>query len=304
MRILVTGVTGQVGGALRDALGASATVVAADRSVLDLSRPEEIPAALDRCASDLIVNPAAYTAVDRAEDEKELAFRVNAEAPGVIARWAAPRGVPFIHFSTDYVFNGTATRPWREDDPTDPLSVYGASKVAGELAIQAAAGPHLIVRTSWVYASAGSNFLRTIVKLARERTELRIVADQLGAPTSARLIAKAVSAMIADGGPLLPRRFAAAGGLVNLAATGETSWHGFATAVVHGITSRGVALKVQSIESISTGDFPTRARRPLNSRLDLTRLAKVFGIRTPGWDEALSGELDVLARTLLNAMPR
>lgn len=300
MRILVTGVTGQVGAALGEVLGASATVIAADRSLLDLSHSEEIPAALDRCAPDLIVNPAAYTAVDRAEDEKEAAFRVNAEAPGVIARWAAPRGIPLIHFSTDYVFNGAGTRPWHEDDSTDPLSVYGASKVAGELAIQAVAGPHLVIRTSWVYAARGANFLRTIVRLAQERTELRIVADQFGAPTSARLIAKAVSAMITDDGPSLARRFAAAGGIVNLAATGETSWYGFATAIVHGMKVRGVALKVQSIEPISTNDFTTRAKRPLNSRFDLARLAKIFGIHTPSWDEALAAELDVLAHVLIN----
>ena len=303
MRILITGVTGQVGAALREALSASAAVVSADRSLLDLSQPEKIPSVLDRFVPDLVVNPAAYTAVDRAEDEKELAFRVNAEAPGIIARWAASRGVPVIHFSTDYVFNGTGSRPWREDDPTGPLSVYGASKLAGELEVRAAAGPHLIVRTSWVYASTGVNFLRTIVRLARERTELRIVADQFGAPTPARLIAKAVSAIIVDDGPLLVSRFSAADRLVNVSATGETTWYGFATAVVQGMKSRGTALKVQSIEPISTGDFPIKAKRPLNSRLDLTRLMKVFGITTPRWDEALTAELDALAYALVNALP-
>src|ERR1700738_131375 len=149
MRILITGVTGQVGAALREALSASATVVGADRRLLDLSRLEEIPSILDRCAPDLIVNPAAYTAVDRAEDEKELAFRVNAEATAMIARWAAPRGIPVIHFSTDYVFNGPGRRPWREDDPTGPLSVYGASKLAGELEVRAADLPAALV-ASWV----------------------------------------------------------------------------------------------------------------------------------------------------------
>src|SRR5215467_16182607 len=150
MRVLITGVTGQVGAALHKAFSPSCTVVAADRGMLDLSQPQTIPSVLDRCAPDLIVNPAAYTAVDRAEDEKEMAFRINAEAPGTLARWAASRGVPLIHFSTDYVFNGAGERPWREDDSTEPLCVYGASKLAGELEVQAAAGPHLIVRTSWV----------------------------------------------------------------------------------------------------------------------------------------------------------
>jgi len=303
MRILLTGVTGQVGGALREALSASATVIGADRSQLDLSQPEKIPPALDRFAPDMIVNPAAYTAVDRAEDEKELAFRVNAEAPGVIARWAVSRAVLVVHFSTDYVLSGRGSRPWREEDPTGPLSVYGASKLAGELEVRAAAGPHLIIRTSWVYAPTGSNFLRTIVRLAQERTELRIVADQFGAPTSARLIAKAVSTIILDDRHLLVKRFSAADGLVNVSATGETTWHGFATAIVQGMKSRGVTLKVQSIEPISTGDFPTKAKRPLNSRFDLTRLTNVFGITTPRWDEALAAELDVLARALVNAEP-
>src|SRR5215468_4137021 len=301
MRILITGVTGQVGAALRETLSASAAVVGADRALLDLSLLEEIPSTLARYAPDLIVNPAAYTAVDRAEDEKELAFRINAEAPGVIARWAASRGVPLIHFSTDYVFNGTGSRPWREDDPTDPLSVYGASKVAGELEVRAAAGPHLVIRTCWVYASTGSNFLRTIMRLAQERSELRIVADQFGAPTSARLIAKAVSAMIADDGRLLAKRFSEAGGIVNVSAMGETSWHGFATAIVRGMKSRGIALKAQRIEPILTNDFPTKAKRPLNSRFDLARLTRVFGINTPRWDAALVAELDALAPALANA---
>src|SRR5215475_10769347 len=294
MRILITGVTGQVGAALRETLSASAAVVGADRALLDLSLLEEIPSVLDRYAPDLIVNPAAYTAVDRAEDEPELAFRINAQAPGTLARWAASRGVPLIHFSTDYVFNGAGERPWREDDSTEPLCVYGASKLAGELEVRAAAGPHLIVRTSWVYASTGSNFLRTVMRLAQERTQLRIVADQFGAPTSARLIADSVSAIITDSGRLLAKRFSAAGGLVNISAAGETSWHGFATAIVQGMKSRGVSLKVQSIEPILTSDFPTKARRPLNSRFDLTRVAEIFGIKTPRWDEALVCELDVL----------
>jgi len=302
MRILVTGVTGKVGGALRVALDNSAAVVGADRTLLDLAQPEKIPSVLDRCAPDLIVNPAAYTAVERAEDERELAVRINAEAPGVIARWAASRGVSIIHFSTDYVFNGTGERPWCEDDPTDPLSVYGASKLAGELEVRAAGGPHLIVRTSWVYASTGSNFLRTILRLAREQTELRIVTDQFGAPTSARVIAKAIVAIIRDGGPSLVRCFSAAGGLVNISARGETTWYGFAAAIVQGMKSRGVALKVQSIEPILTNDLPTKAKRPLNSRFDLTRLKTVFGINTPIWDEALGAELDALALGLLNAV--
>jgi dTDP-4-dehydrorhamnose reductase len=295
MRILVTGVTGQVGAALRTPLETVGSVIAADRNLLDLSRPEQLTSTLDRIAADLIINPAAYTAVDRAEDERELAFRVNAEAPGVIARWAAGRGVPLIHFSTDYVFDGTGERPWREDDPTGPLAAYGASKLAGEHAIRSAGGPHLIIRTSWVYAAVGSNFLRTIARLAREREELRIVADQAGAPSSARLIAGVVAGILGNNPGLIAERFAASGGLVNVSASGVTTWHGFAMAIVDGLNARGVALQVRSVQPILTQDYPTKATRPANSRFDLTRLRTIFGIEPPAWNEALAAELDQLA---------
>jgi dTDP-4-dehydrorhamnose reductase len=303
MRILLTGVTGQVGAALRAPLESAGSVIAADRSLLDLSRPEQLHSALDRISPDLIVNPAAYTAVDRAEDERELAFRVNADAPGVIARWAAGRGVPLVHFSTDYVFDGSGVRPWREDDPTGPLSVYGASKLAGEQAIRSAGGPHLIIRTSWVYAAHGSNFLRTIARLARERTELRIVADQFGAPTSARLIAAAVADILKNSRPHLAERFAAAGELVNVSASGETTWHGFATTIMEGLKDRNVPLVARSIQPIPTEAYPTKARRPANSRFDLSRLRSVFGIDTQTWDEALAAEVDRLAVALTNSLP-
>jgi dTDP-4-dehydrorhamnose reductase len=298
MRILVTGVTGQVGGALVEPLRAAGTIIAADRAMIDLARPDAMSAALDRIAPDLIINPAAYTAVDRAEDEAELAFRVNGEAPGALARWAAARGVPLIHFSTDYVFDGAGSRPWREDHPTGPLSVYGASKLAGEAAVRAAGGPHLVIRTSWVYAAKGANFLRTIARLARERAELRIVADQFGAPTSAALIAEAVSRIVATNGEALAQRFAAAGGLIHMAASGETSWHGFAAAIVDGLKVRRVALAATRVTPIATADYPTQARRPANSRLDLTRLKQAFGIETLHWTDALAPELDRLASEL------
>jgi dTDP-4-dehydrorhamnose reductase len=298
MRILVTGVTGQVGGALVAPLSGIGTVLAADRQALDLSDPGSLSEALARLAPDLIVNPAAYTAVDRAEDERELAFRVNAEAPGAVARWAADRGVPLIHFSTDYVFDGSGTQPWREDSQTGPLSVYGVSKLAGERAIQLANGPHLIVRTSWVYAAKGMNFLWTIARLAVERKELRIVADQIGAPTSARVIADAVAQILQSDVANLAGRFAESGGIVNIACASETSWHGFATVIVTGLKSRGVKLEVETIAPIGTKDFPTKAKRPGNSRLDLSRLRKAFGVVTPSWSNALEVELDELARAL------
>ena len=296
MRILVTGVTGQVGGALVARLNGLGTVVPANRAMLDLTRPADLSRALDDLAPDLIINPAAYTAVDKAEDERELAMRVNGDAPGVLARWAAARGIPLIHFSTDYVFDGSGERPWREDDTTGPLSVYGASKLAGENAIRDAGETFLIVRTSWVYAASGANFLRTIARLARERDELRIVADQIGAPTSAALIADAVANIVAKGVEHLRTKCAAAEGLVHLAASGEASWYDFASSIVAGLRSRGISLAVKRILPIRTDQYPTRATRPHNSRLNLGRLRSVFGITPSPWDVALAVELDQLAQ--------
>jgi len=298
MRIVVTGVTGQVGSALVTTLAQLGTVLPADRSVLNLAEPATLASALDHLAPDLIVNPAAYTAVDRAEDERNLAFTVNGEAPGVIAEWAARQDVPLVHFSTDYVFNGQGETPWREDSPTGPLSAYGESKLAGEEAIRAADGTYLIVRTSWVYAAHGANFLRTIARLARERTELKIVADQMGAPTSAKTIADAVKGLLAAEPKILQARFARVRGILNIAASGETSWHGFATAIVEGLRSRGVELAVQTIVPLRTEDYPTKATRPHNSRFDLMRLREVFGLVTPSWRKALGPELDWLEQEM------
>jgi dTDP-4-dehydrorhamnose reductase len=298
MRTLVTGAAGQVGGALVRALGEQVPTVASDRTRLDFGRPWEIASVLDQIEPELIINAAAYTAVDRAEDERDLAFRINADAPGAVAQWAAGRGVPVIHFSTDYVFDGTGNRPWREDDPTGPLSVYGASKLAGEIAVRAAGGQHLIIRTQWVYAATGANFLRTIAHLASERKELRIVADQYGAPTSARLIADVVATMIRSRPVPLTSRIHLSGGLINVAASGETTWHGFTIAIVQGLRLRGINLAVETILPITTAEYPTKAKRPANSRLDLTRLEEVFGVRTPNWEVALATELDFLALEL------
>jgi dTDP-4-dehydrorhamnose reductase len=297
MRILVTGISGQVGGALLTRLRGH-DLIAADRLMLDLAQPERIAGTLDRLAPELIINPAAYTAVDRAEDDRESANLVNATAPGAIAHWAADHGVPLLHFSTDYVFDGSGDGPWREDDSTNPLSVYGASKLAGEHAIRTAGGPFLIVRTSWVYAAQGTNFFRTIARLARERKELRIVADQIGGPTSAALIAENVAAMLADGPDAFRDRCRQASGLVHLCAAGETSWYGFGTAIVDGLFVRGVKLAVERVDPISTAQYPTRATRPHNSRLDLSRLRNVFGLAPRSWHEALAVELDLLAASL------
>lgn len=295
MRILLTGTTGQVGGALCGPLAELGEVISVNRTQLDLSRPETIAETLNELKPDLVVNPAAYTAVDRAEDERSLAFRVNAEAPGALAAWAARSNVPLIHFSTDYVFDGSGERPWCEEDLPSPLSTYGASKLAGEAAIRAAAGTHLIIRTSWVYANTSSNFMLTIARLAIARKELSVVADQYGAPTSARLIADAVVKILAQGEGVLNDRLSRGRGVVNLTSSGETSWHGFATAIVSGMVERGIEVKVDRILPITADNYPTKAKRPRNSRLDARRLAESFGIKTMSWQNALEVELDELA---------
>ncbi len=298
MRILLTGISGQVGGALVPRLQGFGTVIAADESVLDFLQLANISSTLDRLKPDLIINPAAYTAVDKAESEPDLARRVNGEGPAIVAQWAALHGVPLIHFSTDYVFNGAGERAWREDDEGQPLSVYGSSKLAGENAIRAAGGTFLIIRTSWVYAAQGANFLRTVSRLARERKELRIVADQIGAPTTAAVLADGVIAMLSSGLDAFRTRCAEAKGIVHLTTSGETSWHGFASAIVDGLKARNVNLAVEQVLPLTTEQYPTPAKRPRNSRLDLTRLKAVFGLTTPHWRDALTPELDALAQEL------
>ena len=295
MRILVTGVTGQVGGALVPRLQGLGTVIPANKTILDLTKLNAVAETLDQLAPDLIINPAAYTAVDKAEDELELAMRINGEAPGVLARWATRRGVPLIHFSTDYVFDGRGERPWSEDDNTGPLSVYGSSKFAGENEVRSSSCCFLIVRTCWVYAARGKNFLRTVARLAQERKELRIVADQFGAPTSAGLIAEALGKMLANGLERFREQRDQVNGIVHLAASGETSWYGFARSIVEGLKRRGVRLAVEEVIPIRSNEYPTRAKRPHNSRLDLTRLHAVFAINPPHWQAALATELDELA---------
>jgi dTDP-4-dehydrorhamnose reductase len=292
MRILLTGTSGQIGGALKPLLSVGHELIAPDRVEFDLSRTAMLSQALNRLAPELIVNPAAYTAVDRAEDEIELAMAVNGVAPGEIARWAASRGVPMVHFSTDYVFEGSGERPWREIDPCAPTNVYGRSKLAGEDAIRAAGGPHLILRTAWVFASQGANFMRTIVRLAREREELRVVTDQFGTPTSARSIAAAVNQILLQGSNDLPACFGRSEGLVHLVNSGATNWHGFASAIVAGLRGRGVPLEVVHIVPVKTAQYPTKAKRPANSRLETVRLAQAYGIVPQTWEQALGAELD------------
>lgn len=292
MRILLTGTAGQVGGALLPLLRDQHTILAPARAEFDLSQPQSLAGKLDALKPDLIINPAAYTAVDRAEDEAALAFLVNGEAPAALARWAAARGVPLAHFSTDYVFDGSGGRLWREDDPTGPLSVYGRSKLAGESAVRSAGGAHLVVRTAWVYAAQGANFMRTMIRLAQERESLRVVSDQLGTPTTARTIASTLVQILRTGEADLPAVFARAKGLVHLTNSGSTSWHGFASTIVEGLRSRGVPLKAAEVVPIATKDYPTKATRPATSRLDLFRLKVAYGIVPSPWEESLAAELD------------
>jgi dTDP-4-dehydrorhamnose reductase len=293
MRILLTGTSGQVGSALLPRLQAHAVVLTPSRSDLDLSKPETIGPILERLAPDLIVNPAAYTAVDRAEDEPELATLINTEAPAAIARWAAAKRVPLLHFSTDYVFEGRGNHAWREEDPTAPLSVYGRTKLAGEEAIRLAGGPHLVIRTAWVYAANGVNFMRTIIRLARERDTLRVVADQQGTPTSARTIAAATTQIINQNIVDLTAHFERAGGLIHMTNSGSTNWHAFACAILDGLRRRGQTLKATEIVPITTRDYPTKASRPANSRMDLSRLVSAYGILPATWEAALDVELDL-----------
>lgn len=299
MKLLLLGANGQVGHALRDALKPLGDVVTATRGGMlddgapclraDLGDADSLRAALDAAHADVVVNAAAYTAVDRAEDEPEPADRINHRAVGEIGAWAAAHRALVVHYSTDYVFDGTATRPYREDDPTAPLGVYGRTKLAGENALRASGADHLIFRTAWVYAARGHNFLHTMLRLARERDELRVVADQIGAPTPARWIARATAQALA-------KRESATRGTFHLVADGRASWHDFASAIIAGAHARGLLAREPRVLPIATADFPTRARRPAYSVLDCTRLENVFGLESADWRVGLDEVLDELAK--------
>lgn len=282
MNILLTGKNGQVGWELQRTLLPLGRIVAVDQQDLDLADPAAIRRMLDALRPDVIVNPAAYTAVDKAESEPGLAHAVNAEAPALLAQWAARQGALMIHYSTDYVFDGAKAAPYVETDPAGPLGVYGRTKRAGEEAVLASGADHLIFRTSWVYGARGANFLRTILRLAAEREELRIVADQIGAPTWSRLLAEATSLAVRQA--LAERRHGRfKSGLFHLACAGETSWHGFASAIVEGRQG----LRVKAVTPITTADYPTPAQRPANSRLDTAAFRARFGLALPDWRDCL-----------------
>ena len=294
MKILLFGANGQVGTELRRSLAPLGEVIATTRGGAllegdaceraDFDVPQTLVALIDRIAPDIVVNAAAYTAVDRAEDDVDVAFRVNAEAPRLIAEACKRRDALLVHYSTDYVFDGHGTRPYCEDDPVAPLGAYGASKLAGEQAIRSSGARHLIFRTAWVYAAHGNNFLRTVLRLANERDELRVVADQIGSPTPAGLIADVTAQVL--------RQSPTQSGLWHLTAAGECSWHGFAETIVDDAQALGLLTRCPSVVPITTADYPTRAARPAYSVLDCSRLEADFGIRLPRWQDALG---DVLA---------
>jgi len=285
MKILLTGGSGQVGWELRRTLACLGEVVVVDSKIMNLADADAIRRVVREVAPRIIVNPAAHTAVDKAESEVDLAYAINASAPGILAVEAEKLGALLVHYSTDYVFDGSGARYWQEDDATGPLNVYGASKLAGEQAIQAACQHHLIFRTSWVYGARGANFLLTMRRLMRERPELKIVADQIGAPTWSRMLAEATALILAQ--HLSPARGAdrpEPWGVYHMTNSGETSWHGFAQAIqsLDGEESRATLLPIPG------SDYPTPAKRPLNSRLNNDKLARVFGVRLPNWWQTLS----------------
>ncbi len=276
-RILLTGTAGQVGGELARLLPAQGDVVALDRNALDLADADAIVATMRSVRPDLIVNAAAYTAVDLAERERDAAYAVNARAPQVLADEARRVDAVLIHYSTDYVFDGRATSPYAENAPTGPLGVYGASKLEGERAIAASGARALVLRTSWVYGLTGRNFLLTIQRLAAGREELRIVGDQTGTPNWSQTLAQSTAQLIALGLPALAER----AGLYHLSAGGQTTWHGFARAIVGNVDKPRVA-------AITTAEYPTPARRPAYGVLDNRRFTEAFGIELADWQDALA----------------
>jgi dTDP-4-dehydrorhamnose reductase len=283
MKIVLIGKAGQVGRELVGSLAAIGDVAAFDRAGADLERPDELSALLRRERPDVVVNAAAYTAVDKAESEPDRARIINEVAVGALAHAAADLGATLVHYSTDYVFDGTKPGRYVETDEPHPLSVYGATKLGGERAVAAAGCRHWVFRTTWVYASHGHNFIRTMLRLGRERDSLRVVDDQFGVPTSARLIAEVTAACIgrlATGSPL-------ASGVYHLAPHGETTWCRFARAVLAAAGEQGMPLRCppENVVGIGTADYPLPARRPANSRLDTTKLETALNIRLPEWQD-------------------
>ncbi|MGY3023084.1 dTDP-4-dehydrorhamnose reductase [Pseudomonas lurida] len=281
MRILITGQHGQVSRELQRHLQGLGELIVLGRDQLDLANPDQIRQQVRAHRPDLIINAAAHTAVDQAQSEPEVAFAINATAPGVLAEEAKALGIPLIHYSTDYVFDGSKPAPYTEADTPNPLGVYGQSKLAGEQAIAAVGGEHLILRTSWVYSSHGKNFLLTMQRLLQDKPQMRIVADQIGAPTWAGSIASSTRTLIERWQAGEPGEW----GVYHLTAGGETSWFGFAQAIGEHLRQQGKACA--DLEPIPSSAYPTPAKRPLNSRLDCTRLQQQWHVSQPHWQDAL-----------------
>jgi len=289
MKLLLLGKTGQVGWELQRSLAPLGELVALGSKSTDFHAdfrdPERVAQTVLALRPDVIVNAAAHTAVDKAESEPELARTLNALTPGAIAQAALEVGALMVHYSTDYVFDGSGDRPWQEDDATGPLSVYGRTKLEGEQLIAAHCPKHLIFRTSWVYAARGGNFAKTMLRLAKERERLTVIDDQFGAPTGAELLADVTAHAIRD-----TLRDAAKAGLYHLAAAGETTWHGYARFVLEQAETAGVALKAgpAMVDPVPTSAFPTPAARPHNSRLNTLKLRSAFGLSLPSWQTGVA----------------
>ena len=298
MNILLLGKGGQVGWELQRSLSVLGQVTALDFDSTehcgDFSNPAGLADTVRALRPDIIVNAAAHTAVDKAESEPDFARTLNATAPGVLAQEAARLGAWLVHYSTDYVFDGSGTRPWVETDAPAPLSVYGRTKLEGEQRIQQSGCKHLILRTSWVYAARGGNFAKTMLRLARERDSLNVIADQFGAPTGAELLADVSAHAIRA-----VRQQPALGGLYHLAAAGETSWHAYACFVLEQAATAGVALKVPAAQvgAIATSAYPTPAKRPANSRLNTQKLQKAFALHLPHWQAGVARMLTEVLET-------
>ncbi|SAK71716.1 dTDP-4-dehydrorhamnose reductase [Caballeronia fortuita] len=281
--VLLTGVNGQVGFELARSLQGLGKVIALDRGKLDLDNPDAIRRIVREMKPSLIVNPAAYTAVDKAESDIDAAMRANGEAPGVLAEEAKRLGAALVHYSTDYVFDGTKDGAYVEDDAVNPQNVYGKSKLAGEQAIAASGCDHLIFRTSWVYGARGKNFLLTMLRLGAERDELSVVADQIGAPTWANTIAALTAHVLAQGVRADRDWWEQKSGIYHLSASGSTSWHGFAEAIF----AKSSLAKKPAVKPIPASAYPTPASRPANSRMSQRKLFDAFGIEPPDWADAL-----------------
>lgn len=308
MNILLLGANGQLGRSFLEhgGLAARGQLTAMTRDGLrfdggpavaaDLLQPHTLPSLLNRLQPRLIVNTAAYTAVDRAEGEEALATRINGDAVGVLGQWAATHGALIIHYSTDYVFNGSASSPYSIHAPTAPLGAYGRSKLAGEDALQRSGARYLLLRTAWVYAAHGHNFLRTMLRLAAEREEIRIVADQYGSPTDTALIVRATLAALDRWLEAESMQREQMAGIHHLVASGTTTWHGFAEAIMREAKTLGLLAKTPKLIPITTAEFPTAARRPTWSVLDNTGFQQQFGYALPDWQQGLHHTIKALVR--------